>query len=156
MCRADSVIRPVTVIDFFPPVCRSFSFEVAGEAVSLYILHFHSGKFGQCRCKVDVEYQVFQAFPGGDFFRITDDEGHTGGFFIKHSFVEEAVFAEEVTLVGDINNDGVVGNTHFVQCFEEFADVVVYGGSATQIVADQFLINCTPGGGPLHSVGVER
>ena len=102
------------------------------------------GRTSVIRESVDVEYQVFQAFPGGDFFRITDDEGHTGGFFIKHSFVEEAVFAEEVTLVGDINNDGVVGNTHFVQCFEEFADVVVYGGSATQIVADQVLFLAEP------------
>ena len=116
MCRADSVIRPVTVIDFFPPVCRSFSFEVAGEAVSLYILHFHSGKFGQCRCKVDVEYQVFQAFPCGQFAWIPNYERHTGGFFVEHAFVIKSMFAQEITLVRHVNHNCVVGNTHFIKC----------------------------------------
>ena len=87
------MIGPVAIVDFFSPVGRRVAFQVADEAVSLHILHLYSGKFCQRRCEIDIQYQIVQTFSCGYLLRITDNERHTSRFFIKHPFVEEAVFA---------------------------------------------------------------
>ena len=58
-------------------------------------------------------------------------------------------------LVGNVDNNGVICDAHFVQCFQQLADIVVDSGSATHVVADKLLVCGFSGSGPLHAFGAE-
>ena len=46
------------------------------------------------------------------------------------------MFAQEISLIGDVDNYCIISNTHFIESFQELADIVVNSGSATHIIAD--------------------
>ena len=56
-----------------------------------------------------------------------DDERHALTFFIHKSLVEPAMFAEEETLVGGVDNDCIVQFTNLFKIIQQTADVFVYG-----------------------------
>ena len=55
------------------------------------------------------------------------DERHALTFFIHKSLVEPAMFAEEETLVGGVDNDCIVQFTNLFKIIQQTADVFVYG-----------------------------
>ena len=51
------------------------------------------------------------------------------------------MLAEEITLVGDIDYDRILGQPLFIEETQQAADIVIDGRSATQVVANQLLID---------------
>ena len=154
--RTDIVLRPIAVIDASAPVGRGVAQQVLAEAAALRAFGSRgAGIVGKGGGEIDVEDKVGIAPTGRYLLGIADDKGHTGRLFIKHALVEPAVLAEEIALVGDIHHDGIVGDAELVEGVEQTAYVVVDGGAATQIVADEFLIGCLAGRHPAHACRIE-
>ena len=157
MSRTDIMVRPVTVIHFLAPIGRSLSFQVFAETLSLrQFRSFHSCIISQCRSKVHIQDNVFVACTCGDFFRVADHEGHVQRFFVHHSFVEHTMFAQEVALVGDVNDNGIFAQSFFIQHLQQAADVIVDRRPATQVVLDHLLIDLLAGSHLIHTFRRER
>ena len=69
-----------------------------------------------------------------------DHEGHLQRFFKHPTFVVPAMFAEIKTLVGGVDEDGIVGQSGFVQVGEQSAYALVDGGDAAEVVLDVSLV----------------
>ena len=52
---------------------------------------------------------------GRYFFRVTDYERHAQRFFVHHAFIEHAMLAEEITLVGDVDDDRILSQPFFIE-----------------------------------------
>ena len=62
-----------------------------------------------CRCKIDVTNDVVAYGARADIVRVADHEQHLEGLLVHEALVEPAMLTEEETLVGRIDNDGILG-----------------------------------------------
>jgi len=69
-----------------------------------------------------------------------DEQRSAEGFFIHESLVEPSVFTHVESLVGSIDNHGVVQQVLFFQVVQQAADVAVNGCDDTQIVTHVLLV----------------
>ena len=66
--------------------------------------------------------------------------GVAQGLLIHPAFVEPAVLAEVETLVGRVDDDGVVRQPGFVEVVENPAEIRINGSNAAQVVLEITLI----------------
>ena len=140
--RTDLVVRPVAVVHGLPPVARSLALQIVAEAAAFATRRgVHPGIVGQRSGKINIEDDVGIARPGRDLLRVADNERHAKRLLVHHALVEKAMLAEEITLVGDIDYDRILGQPLFIEETQQAADIVIDGRSATQVVANQLLID---------------
>ena len=132
----------VVVVEALAPVCRGLAFEQGDEGGALDVLgdrdasHIQEGggevEIGGDVCSVDGA--------GFDGAGPADEEGCFEGLLVHPAFVEPAVFAEIPTLIGGVDDDGVVGESGFIEIIEDFTDAVVDGLHAAEVVFDVALV----------------
>ena len=122
----DLVVRPVAVVHGLPPVARSLALQIVAEAAAFAARRgVHPGIVGQRSGKINIEDDVGIARPGRDLLRVADNERHAKRLLVHHALVEKAMLAEEITLVGDIDYDRILGQPLFVKETQQAADIVM-------------------------------
>ena len=71
----------------------------------------------------------------GNQSRITHQHRHAPTFFVKRTFVAEAVFTEVKTVVADEYDHGVGRDVQLIKPIENPAHVGIYGRDAAMIIA---------------------
>ena len=77
---------------------------------------------------------------GLDDSRPADEQRRARGFLENPALVKPAVFAEEKTLVGRIDDDGVGGEAGVVEVFQDAADIVIHALDAAEIVVHEAVV----------------
>ena len=136
------MVRPVAIVHGLPPVARSLALQIVAEAAAFAARRgVHPGIVGQRSSKINIEDDVGIARPGRDLLRVADNKRHAKRLLVHHALVEKAMLAEEITLVGDIDYDRILGQPLFIEETQQATDIVIDGRSATQVVANQLLID---------------
>ena len=77
-------------------------------------------------CEVEIGGDVLAVDGSGfDGAGPADEAGCFEGLLIHPTFVEPTVFAEIPTLIGGVDDDGVVGEAGFLEVIEDFTDAVI-------------------------------
>ena len=139
------VLGANTIVAFYRMLCGVFIIMIVSGLAPIggslafvfqYRLHgssldirrdLYSGKVEEGRGKVYVHTDCITCTAGFNGLGITDDERHALTFFIHKALVEPAMFAEEETLVGGVDNDCIVQFTNLFKIIQQTADVFVYG-----------------------------
>ena len=90
---------------------------------------------------VDVDDGLFRDVAGLAATGITREQGDAQAWFVHEALVIPAVFADEVTVVGGVDDEGVVSEAFVVEIVEYPAEVFVDAGDGAVAVASVALVD---------------
>ena len=139
--HVDGGIIIIMVVEVLAPILRHGAVEQRNERCPHHIFRFlHAGDVEVGRCVVDILYQRRAFAVRLGFPRVADDERRAHRFFIHETLVEPSVLAHIESLVGGIDDDGIVHQVVFLQIVEQAAHFIVHRLDAAQVIAQICLI----------------
>ena len=124
------------IVQSFPPVRRFLAFQQRYQGNALDIFrHFHSGKFKEGRCVVNVLHHFIDIPFSPEVFRQTHNQRGTHGLFVHEALVEPTVLAHIEALIRSINHERIIIQSFFFQIIQHTPHIVVQRLHGFHIVA---------------------
>ena len=139
--HVDGGIIIIMVVEVLAPILRHGAVEQRNERCPHHIFRFlHAGDVEVGRCVVDILHQRRAFAVRLGFPRVADDERRAHRFFIHETLVEPSVLAHIESLVGGIDDDGIVHQVVFLQIVNQATHFIVHRLDAAQVIAHISLV----------------
>jgi hypothetical protein len=119
------------------PVTWDLALAEGAETPALYAVQgLNAGPVQEGLGEIHIGDDLVTSAAGGDLLRVAHQHWHAQAFLVHEALVKPAVLTQKETLVGGVDDDGVVAETEFVEKVKEAAGAFVDGSDTAQVILD--------------------